>query len=103
MITGDTGLFQHTLHGSDYYFVIYLLKANHVKESVLDSGFHAIDSGFQVMDSSFCQWNLVSGIPDSFSSIPYSKAQNFCFHKAMFPGFRIREPLHGAKYYNTEI
>ena len=28
MITGDTGLFQHTLHGSDYYIVIYLLKAD---------------------------------------------------------------------------
>ena len=28
MITGDAGLFQHTLHGSDYYIAIYLLKAN---------------------------------------------------------------------------
>ena len=72
-----------------------------------DSGFHAVDSGFQVLDSSLCQWNLDSGfqllvgfqipwavfripkhrIQDSFSCIPYSKAQKSGFHKQKFRTF----------------
>ena len=70
--------------------------STHVRESkrVLDCGFHRVDSGFQVLNSSLCQWNLdsgfqiVSGIPDSLSSIPDSKVQHFGFHKQNFPGFR---------------
>ena len=48
--------------------------------TVLDSGFHAMDSGFQVLDSSLCQRiSIVSGITDSLSCIPDSKAQDSRF------------------------
>ena len=66
--------------------------------TVWDSGFHAVDSGFQILDSRF----FVSGscrmdprdcnhqwIPDSLSCIPFSKTQDFRFHKQEFPGFWI--------------
>ena len=74
----------------------------HVRKpkTVLDSGFHALDSGFQVLDSSLCRsvelrfWiPIVSGIPDSLSCIPESKAQDFVFHKQTFPRFRNRDSL----------
>ena len=68
-----------------------------VRESktLLDSGFHAVDSGFQLLDSrSFSvelgfRIRIVSGIPDSYSCIPDSKAQDSGFHKQKFPRFRI--------------
>ena len=61
-----------------------------VRESktVLDSGFHTMDSGFQIPDSSLCRWNLgswipiFSGIPDSLSYSPDSKAQDSGFHNS---------------------
>ena len=69
----------------------------HVRESktLLDSGFHAVDSGFQLLDSRpfpaelwFWIW-IVSGIPDSYTCIPDSKAQDSRFHKQKFPRFWI--------------
>ena len=51
-------------------------------KTVLDFGLHAKDSGFQEPASDFMSVELgfcipvVSGIPDSFSCIPYSKAKN---------------------------
>ena len=68
----------------------------HVRKSktVLDSGFHAVDSGFQVVNPNSLsveqfkfQIPIVSGIPDSLSCIPDSKAQNSRFHGKNFPGF----------------
>ena len=68
----------------------------HVKKSktVLDSGFHAVDSGFQVVNPNSLsveqfkfQIPIVSGITDSLSCIPDSKAQNSRFHEKNFPGF----------------
>ena len=64
----------------------------HVRESktLLDSGFHAVDSGFQLLDSrsfSVELWfriRIVSGIPDSYTCIPDSKAQDSGFHKQKF-------------------
>ena len=62
-------------------------------KAVWDSGFHAVDSGFQILDSRF----FVSGscrmdsrdcnhqwIPDSSSCIPFSKTQDFQFHRQQF-------------------
>ena len=68
-----------------------------VRESktLLDSGFHAVDSGFHLLDSrSFSvelgfRIRIVSGIPDSYTCIPHSKAQDSGFHKQKFPRFRI--------------
>ena len=68
----------------------------HARESekILDSGFLPLDSRFQLLDShslsvglGFRIW-IVSGIPDSLSCIPDSKAQHFRFHKQKFLGFR---------------
>ena len=44
----------------------------------------------QVPYSGLCQWiSIVSGIPDSLSCIPDSKAQDSGLHKQNFLGFRI--------------
>ena len=79
-------------------------KRNHVNlslprvresKTLLDSGFHAMDSGFHLLDSrSFSvelgfRIRIVSGIPDSYTCIPDSKAQDSGFHKHKFPRFRI--------------
>ena len=72
-------------------------RSPHVRESktLLDSGFHAVDSGFHLLDSrSFSvelgfRIRIVSGIPDSYTCIPDSKAQDSGFHKQKFPRFRI--------------
>ena len=69
----------------------------HVRESktLLDSGFHAVGSGFHLLDSrSFSvelgfRIRIVSEIPDSYTCIPDSKAQDSGFHKQRFPRFRI--------------
>ena len=60
------------------------------QSGILDSTLWIPDSGFQVLDSSLCQRNLVvSGIPDSLSCIPDSKAQDSGFDKRnKFLGFR---------------
>ena len=68
-----------------------------VRESktLLDSGFHAVDSEFHLLDfRSFSvelgfRIRIVSGIPDSYTCIPDSKAQDSGFHKQKFPRFRI--------------
>ena len=77
-----------------------------VKNSQLDSEFHAVEFGFQVLDSSLCQWNLDSGfrslvgyripwavfwipkprIPDSISKLfPDSGFQKKKFPDSGFP------------------
>ena len=60
-------------------------------KTVWDFGFQKLDSRFFVsgscgMDSRDCNhyW-----IPDSLSCIPFSKTQDFQFHKQHFPGFWI--------------
>ena len=76
--------------------------APHVRESktLLDSGFHAVDSGFQLLDfrpfsvEIWFRIRIVSGIPDSYTCIPDSKAQDSGFHKQKFPRFWISN----AKY-----
>ena len=81
----------------DYIFNMWSLWSPHVRESkeLLDSGFHAVDSGFHLLDSrSFSvelgfRIRIVSGIPDSYTCIPDSKAQDSGFHKQKFPRFRI--------------
>ena len=81
----------------DYIFNMWSLWSPHVRESkaLLDSGFHAVDSGFHLLDSrSFSvelgfRIRIVSGIPDSYTCIPNSKAQDSGFHKQKFPRFRI--------------
>ena len=89
----------------------------HVRESktLLDSGFHAMDSGFQLLDSrSFSvklgfRIRIVSGILDSYTCIPDSKAQDSGFHKQKFPRFRIpnakisRIPESGFLYMGREL
>ena len=73
--------------------------SRHVRESktLLDSEFHAVDSGFHLLDSrSFSvelgfRIRIVSGIPDSYTCIPDSKAQDSGFHEQKFPRFRIPE------------
>ena len=69
----------------------------HVRESktVLDSGFNFVGPEFQVLLSTSFSVELgfripiVSGIVDSYSCIPYSKAQDSGFRKQKFPRFRI--------------
>ena len=82
----------------DYLFRISVCPGNfspHVRESktLLDSGFHVVDSGFHLLDSrSFSvelgfRIRIVSGIPDSYTCIPDSKAQDSGFQMQKFPGF----------------
>ena len=72
---------------------------SHVRESktVLDSGFYVTDSGFQVLYSTINLsaelgfWiQMASGISDSFSCFPDSKAQDSGFHKQNFSNCEIR-------------
>ena len=64
-------------------------------KTLLDSGFHTVDSGFHLLDSRSVSVELgfririVSGIPDSYTCIPDSKAQDSGFHKQKFPRFRV--------------
>ena len=71
-----------------------------VRESrtVLNSGFHAVDFRFQLLDSevfvsgsqipdSTLQWDSRFQIPDSYSCIPNSKAQDSGFYKQKFLRF----------------
>ena len=94
----------------DLRFHIFLCKGS---KTLLDSGFHAVDSGFHLLDSrSFSvelgfRIRIVSGIPDSHTRIPDSKAQDSGFHKQKiskipdskcknFPDSGIRIPLRGG-------
>ena len=58
-----------------------------------------MDSGFQLLDSKSFSVELgfripiVGGIPDSYSCIPDSKAQDSGFHKQTFPRFRNPDSL----------
>ena len=78
-------------------FLVLCHVSPHVRESktLLDSGFHTVDSRFQLLDSrSFSgklgfRIRIVSGIRDSYTCIPDSKAQDSRFHKQKFPRFRI--------------
>ena len=56
---------------------------------ISDTGFQylSVELGFRIP--------IVSGIPDSLSCIPDSKAQDFWFHKQNFPGFR--NPINGSE------
>ena len=72
------------------------MESPHVRESkiVLDSGFHTVDSELQELAwipvfVSGTWIPVFSGIPDSLSCIPDSKAKDFGFHKEKFSGFRI--------------
>ena len=66
-----------------------------VRESktVLDSGFHTMDSGFRIPDTGFQSLSVelglwipgFSGIPDSLSYSPDSKAQDSGFHCQNIP------------------
>ena len=73
-------------------------------KTVLDSRFHAVDSRFHVLDSGFfvseiwIRIPIVSGIPDSLSCLPDSKAQDSGFHKQKFHAVSgIRIPFHAVK------
>ena len=61
--------------------------------NVLDSGFRAVDSGCHSLLVELGLWiAIASGIPDSPSCIPDSKAWDSEFHKQNLPGFRIWIP-----------
>ena len=52
-------------------------------------GFRILGTGFQSLSVELGFWiPIVSGIPDSLSRIPDSKAQDSGFHEQKFPGFR---------------
>ena len=54
----------------------------------MDSGFHLLDSRSFSVELGF-RIRIVSGILDSYTCIPDSKAQDSGFHKQKFPTFRI--------------
>ena len=54
----------------------------------MDSGFHLLDSRSFSVELGF-RIRIVSGIPDSYTCIPDSKAQDSGFHKQKSPRFRI--------------
>ena len=97
---GEGGLLSYSISKAvTYQGRNYALQSRspHVRESktVLDSGFHAMDSGFSLLDLKSFSVDLgfripiVSGILDSYSCIPDSKAQDSGFHKQNFLIFRI--------------
>ena len=67
-------------------------------KTVLDFEFYATDSRFQVINFILSVelgfWiPIFSGIPDSLSCIPDSKAQDFRFHEQKFPCLRNSDSL----------
>jgi len=56
------------------------MKENPIK-TVLDPEYHAVDFGYLVSEIGISDSNRVSGIPDSLSCVPNSKAQDSGFHK----------------------
>ena len=60
-------------------------------------GFRIPGTGFQFLSVELEFWiPIVSGIPDSLSCIPDSKAQDSRFHQQKFPDSEILIPLHGV-------
>jgi len=70
------------------------------------TGYQALKHGFSI--------SIVSGIPDSLSCIPDTKAQDFRYHKHnfsrmpestsnKFPGFRNPDSLHVASFLSSQI
>ena len=60
-------------------------------------GFRIPGTGFQFLSVELEFWiSIVSGIPDSLSCFPDSKAQDSRFHQQKFPDSEILIPLHGA-------
>ena len=63
---------------------------------MLDSGFHAVDFEFQVLDSLSLKLGIriaiVTGISDSLTCIPDSKAQESGSHNANFPDSKFQQP-----------
>ena len=60
-------------------------------------GFRIPGTGFQFLSVELEFWiSIVSGIPDSLSCIPDSKAQDCRFHQQKFPDSEILIPLHGV-------
>ena len=73
------------------------LKGNPRQSRILDSTLWIPDSGFQFLSVELEFWiPIVSGIPDSLSCIPDSKAQDSRFHQQKFPDSEILIPLHGV-------
>ena len=63
---------------------------------MLDSGFHAVDFEFQVLDSLSLKLGIriaiVTGISDSLTCIPDSKAQESGSHNSNFPDSKFQQP-----------
>ena len=63
---------------------------------MLDSGFHAVDFEFQVLDSLSLKLGIriaiVTGISDSLTCIPDSKAQESGSHDSNFPDSKFQQP-----------
>ena len=60
-------------------------------------GFRIPGTEFQFLSVELEFWiPIVSGIPDSLSCIPDSKAQDSRFHRQKFPDSEILFPLHGV-------
>ena len=58
-------------------------------KTAIGTEFYAMDSKFQSLSVERGFWiPIVSGIPDSLSCIPDSKAQESGLHKQNFPRFR---------------
>ena len=57
-------------------------------KTVLDPEYHAVDFGYLVSGIGIPDSNGVSGIPDSLSCVPDSKAHDPGFHKQKFPEFQ---------------
>ena len=74
------------------------MKGNSIQSWILDSTPRITNSRFRIPWSLSVKLRfwipIVSGIPDSLSCIPYSKDQDFGFHKQKFP----RIPEFGFPY-----
>ena len=77
------------------------MQGNPIQSGILESTPWIPDSRYWILDSLAVKLGLripvASGIPDSLSCIPDSKAQDLWFHEQKFPEFRNLDNLHGAK------
>ena len=76
-------------------------------KTVLDFEFYATDSRFQVINFILSVelgfWiPIFSGIPDSLSCIPDSKAQDFGFHEQKFPCLRNSDSLTWGEKFTSK-